>query len=110
MNRDKVAKILQEIVELLLKKKYDDLCNMSVVKRVTASMISEEINSYPGELTPPPDSSYTDFDVYPVDSSKSFIVDFFLWFDGEKSDLMINILFDESTPDLQFSVWDLLVP
>jgi hypothetical protein len=78
--------------------------------RLTAEQMAQAIHDYPGRLTLPPNSAYQVMEVYEHDNGSGAILDFFLWVDGEPSELMIQINATYSDGDWHYTLWDILVP
>ena len=78
--------------------------------RLTAEEIAQAIREYPGRLTLPPDSAYQAMEVYEYNNGSGAMLDFFLWVDGEPSDLMIQVNAAYSDGDWYYTLWDILVP
>lgn len=107
--KDKMEEILKEVVKNLVEGNYHKVIEESKEKRGNPDDIKSEIMSYPGNISLPPDTAYEDYESYDVENKNEKIVDFYLWFDGEKSDLMIQILV-YTNKKRAYSFWDILVP
>lgn len=102
---------IKRFVEQLVAGNYQAVIDMSFVKeRLNASDIVNEIKSYPGQITSPPDSAYEGIQVYPYVDESGYIITFALWFDHEESDLEIRVDVAKVEGDLRFTLWDMLVP
>lgn len=104
-----IENTVRTVVALLVDKQYNTIVEKSFHKRVTADEIQYEIDDYPGVISNPPDSAYNNLLMFPVEGSDSVLVDFYLWFDNNQSELMVVIeIFTNDTG--VFSFWDILVP
>lgn len=104
-----MKEIIKEIINNLINKKYNYIIEKSIEKRCNADDIKAEIDDYPGSLTLPPNEAFDNFEFYEIENKNEQIVDFFLWFDDEQSDLMIQVLIYTDKIN-KYSFWDILVP
>ena len=103
-----IRQVLDSIVSNLITGNYAAIIDTSAVKRCSAEDISHELSTYPGVMTDPPESAYDALLVIDIDDSNEQLVHFDLWFDGEKGDLQILVLVNETFGN--YSFWDILVP
>lgn len=61
--------------------------------------VFQEIREYPGKLTLPPEEAFIDYEELPIDFNNT-VVWFNLWFDGKKSDLIVEIRLTKSELDM----------
>jgi hypothetical protein len=104
-----MKEIIKEIVNNLINKNYDYIIERSIEKRCNADDLKTEIDDYPGNLTLPPNEAFDNFEFYEIEDKDELIADFFLWFDNEPSDLMIQVLIYTDKIN-KYSFWDILVP
>lgn len=110
MTNIEIQNSLKEIVKLLLAGEYQVIIDLSIEKRANSEMLQMEIEGYPGKITLPPAEAFSDYESYNVEDKDEMLVEFFLWFDCKKSDLMITVLYYTFQDKLVFSFWDMLVP
>ena len=111
MDHQVIKRVLKEVVDLILNKEYEVLYAIDPIKRVTPKGLEEAINEYPGILTYPPVSAYDDFDAFQINNnSKEILIDFYLWFDNEKSELMIVVKIIEHEDGIKYALWDIYAP
>ncbi|GAB2595861.1 DUF7668 domain-containing protein [Spirosoma areae] len=103
-----IRQVLASIVSNLITGNYTAIMDASAIKRCSAEDISHELSTYPGVMTDPPESAYEDLLVIDIDDSNEQLVHFDLWFEGNKADLQILVLVNETLGN--YSFWDILVP
>ncbi|MGL4998268.1 MAG: DUF7668 domain-containing protein [Cetobacterium sp.] len=87
---------LKRIVQDLVDKNYEQMKdNGFIFERVDLEALKEEIDYYPGDMTMPPEEQFKNFDRYDytVPGDEVASVEFDLWYDGKKSDLMLSVDF-----------------
>ena len=102
---------IERIVNALVAENYAQAVAFSFhLDRLTADQIAQAIHHYPGRLTLPPSSAYQEIEVHEYDDGSGALLEFFLWADGEPSDLMIQVNATYSDGDWYYTLWDILVP
>lgn len=98
------------LVSLLVHGDLADMHRQGLFGKSDLEVIREVLESYPGEMTMPPDSAFSDFDTYGDEKTGTFVADFPLWFDGAESDLYALIAQEEEFMKRRLYVYDLRVP
>jgi hypothetical protein len=89
---DKIVKIVEKIVSLLVEKKYNEIEKITNGNRLKKQEIENAINEYKRKLIYPPVEAYKNIDVIQVENAKEWSVRFNLWtFEEGKSDLSIEL-------------------
>lgn len=104
---------IQRVVAALVAENFQQAAGFSFhSERVTAAELGQTLLDYPGpgRLTTPPLSAYQDIEVYEYDDGSGAMLEFFLWADGEPSDLQIKIDATCSDGEWYYTLWDIHVP
>ncbi|QDW25180.1 hypothetical protein FFJ24_010305 [Pedobacter sp. KBS0701] len=86
---------LKYIVSLLVAGELDLLWSNDLEQRITVEEMRQALSGY-GRMTMPPNNSFEEISIYPTDDPKEVSVDFYLWFDGMKSDLTLKCTINNS--------------
>lgn len=112
MSIDEMIKdILKVLVIDLVNGNYNDLIKDGRIVRLTEDEIKNVITSYRGQLTLPPEDAYDLVEIYQVNNSNQYAVDFDLWIDNQRSDLTLSITvcLDNNTENVSITIDNLHV-
>ena len=102
---------IQRLVDALVAEDFLQAVSYSFhPERVTAEQIEHTLLNYPGRITKPPFSAYQGIEVYEYYDGSGAMLEFFLWVDGEPSDLMIQVNAICSDGEWYYTLWDIYVP
>ncbi len=93
----KVILLLKQLVQDLVNERYQYLVLDGRIGRLTEEELKNAINMYRGKITLPPDDAFNFIDIYPINNTKDYALDFDLWVNGQRSDLTLccTVSFDE---------------
>ncbi|GBF07206.1 hypothetical protein DAERI_130036 [Deinococcus aerius] len=101
---------VKALISLLVRGDIASMHRHGLFGKSDLEVIREVLESYPGEMTMPPDSAFLDFDMYGDVKTGTFMADFPLWFDGAESDFYALIAQEEKSMKRRLYVYDLRVP
>lgn len=86
---------LKNIVSLLVAGKLNLLWLNDFDQRITVEEMQAALSGY-GKMTMPPTGSFEEINVYPANNPTEVCIDFYLWFNGMKSDLTLKCTINNS--------------
>ena len=95
MRNKQYSDLVRKLVEDVVEGNFQNLVNDGRFRVGKIEDFVAVLNEYPGALTMPPDEAYEDLDM--VESVRGdVLVDFYLWYDGKKSDLTLQAVIETS--------------
>ncbi|MBN9297994.1 MAG: hypothetical protein J0I41_13355 [Filimonas sp.] len=115
MEIDKISEVLKHLVQLLLAEDYERIYEADIEKRLTVEMIKEGIDEYAEDFGGP----LSEFDedgyenaksMFPILNGTKMVVNFYLWFDEEESDLTLSLeLVKNAEGKYEFAITNLYI-
>jgi len=93
MNKKIIQILLKRLVGDLVYKKYDKIVSDRRNGSLTIEEIDRALREYPGNITMPPEETFSDFHMYDhlrTQGDSSCTVEFDLWYDSKQSDLTLS--------------------
>ena len=109
MSNFNIPQNIKKVVSSLSKNDKSELHSYFQNDYMKPEYVFQEIKEYPGQLTFPPETAFSDYEELPIDCNNT-IVWFNLWFDDRKSDLILEMrLTKDEKNNIQFNIQGLRV-